>query len=466
MAKGRLSFKAWLSIILIGFAGQLAWSIENNYINMWVYSQTGDASYITYMTIASAVAATLTTFFMGVLSDRLGKRKPFIAIGYTVWGLSVVLFGACNYKSMASMYGEANAIVAVGVSMVIADCLMTFFGSTANDACYNAWLTDQTDESNRGKVNSVVSSLPLFATVAVLLVAGLFGATSDTKFQEDPMPWVYFFIVFGAIVTAIGVASFFLLPKDEIAPNRDRSYWANLIYGFRPSVVKKNVNLYVALLSFMTFNMAMDAFMPYYMVYFSQMEFETTTFYLMMGAIIVVAIIAVIIVGLFMDRIGKMKILLPALGIGIIGFLCMFFSTEIWSIIVSGILMMSGYLIGTAVLSAEVMDEIPEKEVGLFQGVRMIFAVMLPMIIGSLVSEAAMRATGGTYVNDYGEEAVKPNRYMFLVTLGFMILALAPSIWLIVRKRRESKDKATAEAIKAQADEGTSEGADNGRPRT
>ena len=39
----------------------------------------------------------------------------------------------------------------VGVSLtIIMDCVMTFFGSAANDACFNAWLTDSTNETNRG----------------------------------------------------------------------------------------------------------------------------------------------------------------------------------------------------------------------------------------------------------------------------------------------------------------------------
>jgi len=34
---------------------------------------------------------------------------------------------------------------------------MTFFGSTANDAAYYAWLTDRGDQTNRGKIEGVNS---------------------------------------------------------------------------------------------------------------------------------------------------------------------------------------------------------------------------------------------------------------------------------------------------------------------
>lgn len=103
--KKRLGVREWIAIILIGFAGQLAWAIENNYINMWVYSQTGNSEYITWMTMASAVAAAITTFFMGALSDRLGSRKYFIAGGYTIWGVSVFAFSLISRHNMTLSYG-------------------------------------------------------------------------------------------------------------------------------------------------------------------------------------------------------------------------------------------------------------------------------------------------------------------------------------------------------------------------
>lgn len=459
MNKNKLPIREWVSLILIGFAGQLAWAIENNYINSWVFSQTGDSTYITWMTIASAVAATITTFFMGALSDRLGQRKYFIAGGYCIWGVSVFLFGLCSYKNMASMFGAGSAVVAVGISMVIVDCLMTFFGSTANDACFNARVTDVTNPSNRGKVESVLSVLPLIATIIVLFVAGGLGANASPSSSQAAeiaskgvtsadylaKPWLIFFIIFGVITTLIGIVSFFLLPKDNIKPNKETNYWSNLIYGFKPSVVKKNPNFYIALLSFMAFNLAMDSFMPYFMVYFQNspdkfgVGLTGTDFYVTLGIILVIAIIAVVLLGLFlMDKVEKTKLLFPALGLSAIGFLCMYFAKEEWAIILSGIPMMSGYLIGTAVLGAIIRDETPKEEVGLFQGVRMIFAVMLPMIIGSSVSDAFMKLSGGTYT-DLGETKTLPTSVMFLVALVFIILAVAPSIWLFLRKRKANE---------------------------
>ena len=40
--------------------------------------------------------------------------------------------------------------------VVVADAVMTFFGSTANDASFSAWTTDITDTTNRGRVEGLI----------------------------------------------------------------------------------------------------------------------------------------------------------------------------------------------------------------------------------------------------------------------------------------------------------------------
>jgi MFS family permease len=457
MNKKKLTASDWFGIVLIGFAGQLAWAIENNYINLWVYSQTSSTEYITWMTIASAVAATLTTFFMGALSDRLGKRKVFIAGGYIVWGITVFLFGLISYGNMKVLFPLANTAMMVGLMMTIIDCMMTFFGSTANDACFNAHVTDITSEKNRGMVESILSVLPLFANIVILFVGGAIGVgavptteqiaanPSLTSAQILETPWLIFFIVFGIVTTIIGVIAIFLLPKDQIVPNRKESYWRNLVYGFRPRVVKENKLLYITLLAFMAFNAAINAFMPYYMVYF-QIDASVggvglgsgISFYLTLGIILLASSLVAILFGIFMDKIGRLKLMIPALVATAVGFVCIYFSTEIWSLILSGTLMMSGYLVSTAVLGAQLRDETPASQVGLFQGVRMVFTVLVPMIIGPGLTQLAF-SQNAQYVNDYGLLSTAPSNVMFLVALGFTIVALAPTIWFLIEKKKSLK---------------------------
>lgn len=120
------------------------------------------------MVSASAIAATVTTLLIGSLSDKLGKRKLFICGGYLYWGVSIWSFALINVLAPKAAAGAMA--MSMGVSLVIlADCVMTFFGSAANDAAFNAWLTDSTDETNRGAAEGMNSMMPM---LAILIVFG------------------------------------------------------------------------------------------------------------------------------------------------------------------------------------------------------------------------------------------------------------------------------------------------------
>ena len=62
----------WPSIVTIGLAGQIAWTVENMYFNVFLYNTISqDPGYIALMVALSAITATFTTLFMGTFSDRI-----------------------------------------------------------------------------------------------------------------------------------------------------------------------------------------------------------------------------------------------------------------------------------------------------------------------------------------------------------------------------------------------------------
>jgi MFS family permease len=81
--KNKTSRAFWAALTIFSLTGQIAWVVENMYLNVFIYkSFNATAADISYMVAASAVAATLTTVFMDALSDRVGKGKVFISGGY------------------------------------------------------------------------------------------------------------------------------------------------------------------------------------------------------------------------------------------------------------------------------------------------------------------------------------------------------------------------------------------------
>ena len=162
----------WLILLLFGLVGQIAWSVENMYFNLFVFETVSpDLGAVTLMVQLSGIAATVTTLFAGTLSDKLGNRRLFISWGYLIWGITVGLFGFMKVDLIAALL-NTDALTAVGITLaavIVGDCIMTVFGSTANDAAFNAWVTDNTRASFRGKVEGVLSILPL---IAMLIVEG------------------------------------------------------------------------------------------------------------------------------------------------------------------------------------------------------------------------------------------------------------------------------------------------------
>ena len=445
----KLGARRFAAILLIGFIGQIAWAIENNYINLWVYSQGHNADHITWMTTASAVVATVTTFFMGALSDKLGKRKIFIAAGYTIWGLSVFAFGLMSFANMESLAGGniATALLLVGVMNVVVDCVMTFFGSTANDAAFNAFVTDETNPKNRPFIESLLSIMPLLSMGMLLGLGAILGIPGEQKEVDNitwaktiGQPWFIFFLVFGILTALVGVASFFLLPKDHIEPSREEGYLKHMVKGFIPGQVKKHPHFYIALLAFMFFNIAIDSFMPYFLVYVQNLPVVVATpggFFIVAGTVIGLASIGVVVIGVFMDKIGKFKVIFPALGLLIAGSLGLFFvDNNLVVCLIFALLLFLGYLSGTAALGAQIRDDTPENDVGAFQSVRMALVVMLPMIVGSNLSSAVFATSK---INDFGQTEKAPDHNMYLVTAIAAAIAIIPCIWLCIEKKKAKK---------------------------
>lgn len=430
MENKKLGVRKWFSFIVAGLIGQLAWAIENNYLNVFIHDVTGlYFPFIPLMVALSAVAATVTTLLMGALSDRLGKRKMFIAFGYIIWGVSIILFAFLD-RNQPYSFIPANALYLSGSLIVVLDCIMTFFGSTANDSAFNAFVTDNTEESNRGKVESVLSILPLVAMIAVVLLQGMLvnNVTKD---------WLWFFVVFGGITSVSGVALIFILPKDEIKPNKEEPYLKNIIHGFKPSVIKSRPELYLALTAFMIFNIGIQVFLPYFMVYVQSvrhLELVSTA-----GPILGVACVITVLIGAFMEKLGKYKVVFAALAATVVGGILLFIfnkDTDQIAIIIGGIIMMSGYLLATAVLGAKIRDYTPENETGLFQGVRMVFVVMIPMVTGPYMGQA-VSTTG---IDDLGNpNAVVPSSNIFILAAAVMFLVLIPLIFLIKKEKENGK---------------------------
>lgn len=428
MNKQKLGWRSWSSIVLFGLFGQIAWVIENMYFNKFLYYEIApNSSAIAWMVAASAATATLTTMFMGALSDKIGKRKLFITIGYILWGIVTLSFGFISLDAIENILPGATAIT-IGITIVIImDCIMTFFGSTANDGAFNAWITDITNKDNRGPIEGVLASLPL---IALLIVFGGFDSLSTGG------QWPIFFFVLGGLISLGGILGLFMIKESQVVKSGEK-YWPTFFYGFKPKSFKRHIHLYTTLITIGIMGISMQIWYPYFIVYFTE-YLGILDYALLMGSIVLGASIVVMIVSRFMKESNKNWFFIPGIIMFIGGSLGLFFVRTILMVGIFGFIMMSGNLLLSSLLNAKVRDYTPSGKAGHFQGIRMIFFVLIPMIIGPFIGSQVIMSTGRTY-NDFGVIKDVPTPHIFLAAGIASLLVIIPWLLLIMFEKRTKK---------------------------
>ncbi len=420
----KIGKKFWISLVIFSLVGQVAWVVENMYLNVFIYKMFhASADQISAMVAASAVAATVTTLLIGALSDKLGKRKIFICGGYILWGISICGFGLIR----VDLLGPAALCIALTIAL---DCIMTFFGSSANDACFNAWLTDVTDETNRGKAEGINAMMPLLAILVVF--GGFMGFDLNT--QES---WIAIYFIIGGVVVALGIAGFFLIRDSKVETLENQSYFGNILYGFRPGVIKENVLLYVGLAAFAVFNIAISIFMPYLILYYD-VSLAMENYVFIMAPAILLAAVFTALYGKVYDKFGFRKAVVPAMALLMAGFVVLFLFKQTALVFVGSLLMMCGYLSGMAVYGALIRDFTPANKSGQFQGLRIVGQVLIPGIVGPAIGAAVLQ-NAEKIVGDDGTESFVPNENIFLAAL---IAAVVACIVLVpIFKMLKAKEK-------------------------
>ena len=427
----KLGRKFWIAMVLFGLIGQVAWTVENMYLNVFIYKMFhASAADISFMVSASSIAATLTTILVGVLSDKLGKRKIFMCGGYLIWGITILSFGFVKMDVLTPIFGDVTKAAAIGVTLVIIlDCIMTLLGSAANDAAYNAWITEAGSESGRGQIEGINSMMPL---LSVLVVFGGFMGFDLDKAES----WSTIFTIIGIVVLVVGTAGIFLI--EEVKPVGQAvsktSYWENVTYSFRSSTMKENKLLYAVLLVFALFGISIQTFMPYLILYYEK-ALHMEHYVLIMAPAIMIAAVITSVYGGFYDQLGFQKSTILPMSMLMGGYVILYVSTGTLPVFIGSLLMMSGYLTGMAVFGAKIRDHIPQNMEGRFQGIRIIGQVLIPGVIGPVIGAFVLR-NAEQIENSDGTFSFIPNRniWMAAIITGIIVVAALYAIFVMIRE--------------------------------
>ena len=443
--KSSFSGKKWTVLLLFGIIGQIAWSVENMYFNLFVF-ETIEANLdaITLMVQLSGVTATLVTLIAGTISDKIGNRRSFISVGYIIWGFTVLSFGFISPSLMQNLFGlDTDAAIKLCLTaVIIGDCVMTLFGSCANDAAFSAWVTDNTESEYRGRIESIIAILPL---AAMLIVAGGFGILVEA------LGYKILFLILGIVIVGSGVLGVFLIKDSEkLVKNGTLK---DMLYGFKPSTVANNNAFYVALLISVVYGISCQIFMPYLIIYMkTYLGFTVVEYSLVFGLAIVIGALINVFLGKLSDKINKAKAIYIATAIFASGLFLMYFSkglshtATLITFGLSGFVMICGYIYISALSGAIVRDYTPSADTGKLQGVRMIFFVLIPMLLGPMIGNA-INSAKNIPLTDGGADTMTtlfipaPEIFLAAAILSLVIFALIPLLLKVTAKESAAAQK-------------------------
>jgi MFS family permease len=419
----RLTTRTWIVMTVLALTGQIAWAVENSWFNTFVYDTiTPDPRPVAWMVGASAITATLTTLLMGTLSDRTrsrwGRRRPFILFGYILWGISTILFPTVAYIKISSL-----AIFMV----VVMDSLMTFFGSTANDAAFNAWTADVATSDTRGRVEGVLNLSVFLAQIVAMVAAGIL---------IDNVGYFIFFYLLGGIVSVTGLIAGSLL-RDVQPPESDkprRSFWSEFTDLFNFDTLRNNRQLFILLIYIMISSIGMEVSFPYMIQYLENFVGVTKSeFSIIGGAVMVGSAMLAIPFGILADKWNKRNMIAIAIVMSSLGGILLSLVRTLPLLALTGLLWQAFAVAGSIASVAWLKDLLPEQNRGKFLGIRMIFWIAIPMVLGPWIGSTLIRTYGIPTVTN-GQAGFIPVPIIFQVGSVIALISLIPLYFISTKK--------------------------------
>jgi len=423
------------SIILMGFAGQVAWTVENQYFNIFLYNAViPDPTYISYMVALSAIVATVTSILVGAYSDahttRWGRRKPYLLFGYPVWGVVTALFPTAALLR--------PAVLAAWIA-ILWDCIMTFFGSTAYDANFNAYIVDVTTVENRGLVTGIVT---LLGSVSLLLIYAFAG------FFIETFGYFAFFYLVGAVVSALGTLGALLAVEPPHRAESRSGVLSRIRESFSAEFVKKHKDVFLLLLASGIQGMGYQVYFPYILLYIQHyLGFPLHLASLVIFVAILSGILAAVPAGILVDRFGRRTVALIALPLNCAAVFALSFARGLLDAVTLGIAWVSFSSVLGVAMGAWLRDLYPEEKRGEFSGYTILFNVAFTMVPGPLIGSWLIHAFGERRLIN-GEEAVIPAPVIFQVGAAIALLSILPMLRVreTLQKRRARWDGASPTA--------------------
>ena len=411
----RIHRKTKYSIILIALAGQIAWMVENQYFNVFMYNVIAPIPlYISIMVAASAITATITSIVMGSYSDVKGKRKTLLFYGFIFWTITTAIY------PLSALFPVVEVAIAMAI---IFDCIMTFFGSTAHDATFNAYVTDVTTVENRGKALGLVQIMTL---LSILITYGVSG------FIIEALGYFVFFLIVAVLVGFFGIIGAHLVEEPEELKLLQMNVIAHLKSTFKKGNLKENKDIFLVLTGAAIWGIGFNVFFPFIVIYlqhYPPISLDLITASIVVFIAFLFAMLFAYPIGILIDKIGRKKV--NVISIIFESFSLFFFALmeNIVLLIISGTLWVLFMTIWTISSNTWIKDLYPEEKYGQFSGYFILFTVLFTMIPGPLIGGWLAQEFGIPFIDSNGIEGFIPTPIIFFVAAIIILFTLIPILF-------------------------------------
>jgi MFS family permease len=416
----KISKRNLLIIVFISLAGQIAWQVENQYYNVFLYNEIAPVPmYISIMVAASAITATITSIVMGAFSDRRAKRKPFLIAGFILWTITTAIFPLAAF---------VYPIILAVVFAIMFDCIMTFFGSTAYDATFNAYVTDITTLENRGKAVGVVEVMTL---IAILIVYGISG------FIILAYGYYNFFYIVGILVGIFGITGAIFAKEPENLKKSEIGIFQQIKHTFKSDSLRENKDFFLVLTGAAIWGIGFNIFFPFIIIYLQHyIGLSIAVASIVIFFALLISIILAFPLGILIDKIGRKKFLILSVILESIFLILFSLFTDIVTLLIFGICWIFAMTMFHISSNTWIKDLYPEEKRGQFSGYFILFTVLFAMVPGPLI--------GGWLASEYGKPIViegvsgmVPTPILFQVAAIVILFAIIPIIFAKEYRKKE-----------------------------
>jgi MFS family permease len=264
----------------------------------------------------------------------------------------------------------------------------------------------------------------------------------------DLIGYTFFFYAIGLLVSITGLISSFLLKDVSVLRGKSSAetggFFSHLIEVFSVETIKNNRELFLVFMALGLFATSVQVFLPYQIIYMEHfLKYSLTEAGLASAVGVLVAIFTAIPVGRLTDRghgpaLAFLAPLLLAVALWMVSFVRTIVPLSI------------GLAIGTAafimmliVAIAWVKNLMPPQNRGQFEGVRMIFMVGIPMIVGPVTGSSIISRYGLPTISN-GIEGFIPTPLLFQVAGTMVLLSLIPLIAIRQGRKKDARQQRSA----------------------